>query len=151
MEAELRKVKVSRQLSEETTAFTAQLWVDGEHVGNVKNAGQGGNNQLTPAGDGEGWAKIHAFEEWCKTLPAVEDDRFGTLKMDSDFYLSRMLDAYEETKQLQRWCKTKTVIRLKGGRDDEYATYKKPYSPEFAEYVRKTEPDLAEIINERYL
>jgi len=41
MKPELRKVKVYRGMSEETTAFTAQLWVDGEHIAYLKNDKRG--------------------------------------------------------------------------------------------------------------
>ena len=44
MKAELRKVKIARHMSEETTAFTADLWVDDKHIGHVKNDGRGGAN-----------------------------------------------------------------------------------------------------------
>jgi len=45
---ELRKVKCFPEMSEETEAFTAQLWVDGKHLANVKNSGQGGCNEYQP-------------------------------------------------------------------------------------------------------
>ena len=45
---ELRKVKCFPELSEETEAFTAQLWIDGKHVANLKNDGHGGCNDVRP-------------------------------------------------------------------------------------------------------
>ena len=45
---ELKRVKCYDKLSEETICFTAELWEDGKHIGNLKNDGQGGSNNFTP-------------------------------------------------------------------------------------------------------
>jgi len=39
---ELRKIQLAKNLSEETPAYTAQLWVDGKHFCDVQNQGHGG-------------------------------------------------------------------------------------------------------------
>lgn len=46
MEFELKKVKCFPAMSEETEAFTAQLWENGKHVANIKNDGQGGCHRI---------------------------------------------------------------------------------------------------------
>jgi len=43
---DLKKIKCYEEMSEETQAFSAEFWVDGNHVANVKNDGQGGPNQF---------------------------------------------------------------------------------------------------------
>lgn len=48
---ELRKVSHSKSLSEETPAYSAQVWIDGVHFCDVSNHGQGGSDlQLPPLG-----------------------------------------------------------------------------------------------------
>lgn len=42
MKIELKSLKIARHLSEETTAFTAKISVDGKVVGDVRNDGNGG-------------------------------------------------------------------------------------------------------------
>jgi hypothetical protein len=42
MKVELKKLALYPRLSEETTAFNADLWVDGKKVGYAKNDGHGG-------------------------------------------------------------------------------------------------------------
>ena len=42
MKIELRKLKVAEHMSEGTTAFTADLFVDGVNIGYAKNDGRGG-------------------------------------------------------------------------------------------------------------
>jgi hypothetical protein len=48
MEFELKKIKCYPSLTEETECFTAQLWVNGKHIANVKNDGHGGCNDFEP-------------------------------------------------------------------------------------------------------
>jgi hypothetical protein len=71
--------------------------------------------------------------------------------MNSDLYISLMVEDHQEQQQIKRWCKTKTVVRLKGDKPGEFQVYKKPYDPEFAQRIRNTEPKLLEIVNERYI
>ena len=149
----LKKVKIARFLSEETTAFSAQLWVDGEYIADVSNEGHGGNNRIMHRFDGKGLNtrdKVQAFEAWCEAQPPHQDE-YGSLDMSADFYISLMVDDYQEQQQIKRWCKTKTVIQLKGDELGEFRTYKRPYDPEFAQRIRNTEPNLVEILNERYI
>ena len=48
MKIELKKIKHARSLSEETNAFTAELHVNGEHVADCKNSGNGGMTDVYP-------------------------------------------------------------------------------------------------------
>lgn len=48
MKLELKNIKVSRSLSEETLAYTATLYVDGKRTGRVSNHGMGGNSMIRP-------------------------------------------------------------------------------------------------------
>jgi hypothetical protein len=149
----LKKVKIARFLSEETTAFSAQLWVDGEYIADVSNEGHGGNNRIMHRFDGKGLNtrdKVQAFEAWCEAQPPHVSE-YGSLDMDADYYITLMLEDYEEQQQIKRWCKTKTVIRLEGDKPGEFHTYKVAYDPEFAQRLRDTEPTLLEILNERYI
>jgi hypothetical protein len=51
----------------------------------------------------------------------------------------------------RRICKKQTVIKLKGDDPFSYHTYKRPYTTELAGQIRRAVPDLAEIVNERFL
>jgi hypothetical protein len=46
---ELKKITVHKGLSEETHAYTAQVWVDGVHVCDASNHGHGGCDMQHPA------------------------------------------------------------------------------------------------------
>jgi hypothetical protein len=43
---ELRRFTTNARLSQETTAFAADVWVDGKKVGYAENAGHGGNTNV---------------------------------------------------------------------------------------------------------
>jgi len=47
MKLALKNIKIAKHLSEETTAFTASLYVDGKRVGDVRNGGTGGCNMYS--------------------------------------------------------------------------------------------------------
>ena len=46
MRIELKNVKIYAGLSEETVAFNASVYVDGKKVGDAKNTGHGGSNDV---------------------------------------------------------------------------------------------------------
>jgi hypothetical protein len=149
MDAELRKVKVYKGMSEETVAFTAELWWFGNHIGYVKNDGRGGDNHISHLFDGRGLntgPQVEAFGKWCKDQP----NQHG-LGMSADLYISLMLDDYELEQQMKRWCKKSTVVKLPEHKDGEWIKLNQPYSPEIAKMVREKYPNVVEIANERYL
>jgi hypothetical protein len=149
---ELKKVKIARFMSEDSTAFTAELWVDGNLIGHVKNSGQGGNNLLDPADwTPEGHAKVREFEEWCETQPPSVFEGHS-LSMNSDLFLGLLIEDYEENAMLKRRCKKHMLVKLVEHAGGEFAQYTAPYTPAFAARVKASEGDkLVEIINERFL
>lgn len=68
MKIELKNVKFSEHLSEETNAFTANLYVNGKKCGYVRNDGCGGDTMVQNY-DGTTRNLFHECEEYCKTLP----------------------------------------------------------------------------------
>ncbi|MCH2221038.1 MAG: hypothetical protein MK097_12070, partial [Dechloromonas sp.] len=42
MKIELRRINHNPKLSEETNAYSAEVWIDGEHAFDARNQGQGG-------------------------------------------------------------------------------------------------------------
>lgn len=148
MKVELKRLVTYPRMSEETTAFNADLWIDGKKVGTAENDGHGGSNLLRF----DDRKVEQAFYAWAKTLPP-EKSSFGggDLAMDGDFYISLLVGKYEEEKQYARWCKTKTVFRLKGDKAGEWRTLARLYSPAAKEWVVKTYGDkVEEILNERF-
>lgn len=143
MKVELRNVKVHKDMSEETTCFSAQLWIDGAHAGAVKNDGQGGSNHYwfnNPALD-------KAFTEFAKTQPM--DPEFAALgvPMDSDIYVENLLNEHLERQKVARWCRTKTVFRLPGAKPGEYRTLSVPWGDRAKEILDEKYKGAAVVLN----
>ena len=113
---ELKKVKVAKSLSEDSTAFTADLWWRGSLIALVSNHGRGGNNSIRPA-TRDGWEVLDEFEAWCRTQPPRIDtdpdyaelvtNEDGTTSyvnasypMDADALVDTLLDDYQEMQPL---------------------------------------------------
>lgn len=62
---ELRKVKFSASLSEETNAFTAEVFINGHRAGFASNHGTGGDTEMEPM------ALYHRLKRHTDTLPPV--------------------------------------------------------------------------------
>jgi hypothetical protein len=134
MNVELRKVKYHEDMSDETNCFSAEVWVDGRKLADVRNDGQGGGHRYDVVGghryDGRGNSKWDEFSKWCKAQPhefdfehedQIVNDLFDKwLKAD---------DVRRQQAQLKRWCKKDTVYRLKGEKEGTWWRIKMPYSP----------------------
>lgn len=84
MKIELKNIQHSESLSEETNAFTANLYIDGKFAGYARNDGRGGNTHIQPK-ENTDWELIKNAEEYCKTLPPYTYEADGqkhTMQMD---------------------------------------------------------------------
>ncbi|WP_286775073.1 MULTISPECIES: hypothetical protein [Sphingobacterium] len=72
MNIELKNIKHAPSLSEETEAFTASLYINGEHAGYAKNAGHGGSTDYYHK-DAKGKDLIKQAEEYAKTFKKPDD------------------------------------------------------------------------------
>lgn len=111
MKIELRKVHYSASLSEETNAYSADLYIDGVLTAHVSNHGQGGCDEVHPA-NGKTYDDITSVEQWIK---ANHPPRTTDIKMPdgSMFVMDVTLESlcgdivaeYLSTKELQRLLK----------------------------------------------
>ena len=99
MKLELKKVSHSASLSEETAAFTADLWFDGKKVAFCRNDGRGGSTYVDHY---EGMKEtLKEVYEYAKSLPSIVSH--GTeLEMDLDFKLGLMIDEYLTNKEQKK-------------------------------------------------
>lgn len=149
MKIELKNVKISQDLSEETTAYTATVYVNGQRAFTASNHGQGGSDNYWPV-DAEGKALLLEAEAWAEALPAMEipaGEPMGpcTLPMNLDLYISQLLEEWDLNEQIKRWSRKETVFRRPDTKPGAYLTVKAPYSPAVHAYIMKKYPD-AEII-----
>ena len=167
MEAELRKLKVCDGMSRETTAFNAELWIDGKLAAHVENDGGGGSNFIRYVDRNHGKSAYEtAFNAWTEAMPPVpvEDewptmDGFqpayhGPLKMDAELWIGEEVERIALEQQLRRACGRNTLIRLEGDAANEWRTFKPAmkFTPEVGAQLRtKHGAKLLEIINERFI
>lgn len=120
MKVELRSIKVYDQMSEETTAFTAEIYVDGKKIGYTKNEGHGGCTDAYP------YPEHHSkFNELCSYLESQPDivypeDEYPELSLKCnlehwiDFQISEYLKE-RENKKLIKHCETAICYKVIGG------------------------------------
>ncbi len=105
MKIELKNIKISSFLSQETTAYTAALYVDGRKIGTVENDGHGGCDLFSPENGQEDYERFDAAEALSKA--ATGDD--------IEMVCAKALDDHETAKDLKRLMKSKILYTKDGG------------------------------------
>ena len=141
---QLKNVKIAWNMSEETTAFTATLYIDGKKAADVKNEGRGGDNH--PRFMDRELEK--EFKEFCQTIPYPGE----SYSMTYDSFIGILLGEWIENDDWKKACRKGLVFRVKSDNEDQYRTTKGKYSPELASAIREKYGDnLIDIINERFI
>ena len=172
MQVELKSFKEHKELSDDSLAFSASLWLAGKRTATVTNEGQGGMHRIDPIGPTleklkANRTKLNEFEAYCTTLPDKIEDMNGkpyTVKMDGDVYIDDLvieifkeLDKKDSEKFWKKLCAEGIVVRLVHHSEEQATTVKMggktpKYDPALAVRVRDHYGDsLVEIGNERYL
>lgn len=113
MKIELKKIYFSSKLSEETSAFTADLYVDGKIVGYVKNDGRGSATYYHASGGLNEWDVIRAAEKYCLTLPPLVFS-WGKIDMDLEHYIDHLFNEWLKAKDIKRMEKKGLVFEKDG-------------------------------------
>ena len=108
MKIELRKVSYSPALSEETSNFHADVWIDGKKAGYAQNHGTGGNTNVLPNSLRE------RLDEYGKTLPQVD---IGTstggephlIVQDAEWIVDNLLTNWIVRRDLKRSLKNRAL------------------------------------------
>lgn len=93
MKIELKKLKIAEHMSEETTAFTADIFVNGKEAGYAKNDGHGGCT-FYHAYEGKR-SLMEAAEKHCLTLPPIKyDGALGPMeiKMNLEHFIDQLVE-----------------------------------------------------------
>jgi hypothetical protein len=103
MKIQLKNIKYSEWVSEETACYQANIYLNGKHVGYCSNDGKGGCTSYNRIPNVD-YKVIQAMEEYCKGLPPIEYDsniRKGskfTINMTLEHYLDDLLTEYLKAK-----------------------------------------------------
>ena len=129
MKIELKSIKFSEAMSEETNAFTANLYINGKKVGYCKNQGHGGCTDYNSDAP-EFRSVIKDAETYCSALPktkwkGMEFDQ--SLESVIDQLLEDWLKA-KETKKMERRMKTCVLVGVPDASSYAYYNFKRPLS-----------------------
>lgn len=153
---ELKNIKVHLGLSHETHAYTASVYLNGQRVGTVENAGHGGPDQFN--GPLEVYRQMN---DWCKAnLPAehtdIEDPNdpsgFYTYQPDFEALCQAQVEVFLLQKEVRALLAKDVVFREQNDTGLRTMTYRKkgkkqPYSEDMLAAFRKSYPD-ALVLNE---
>lgn len=139
--AELKAVKIYNSMSEETTCFEANLYLDGVKLGSVKNRGTGGETELHLSRE-----NLKKFNEYAKTLPMwgwsdgtefldLDDKKKKKwVHQDAEMVVDNLLDKHMYTQDLKKELR-KGVVIAEDNNHPQYMVYS------YKKYPRlKTEP-----------
>jgi hypothetical protein len=111
MKLELRNLKINLAFSEETTCFTATLYVEGVRTAECRNEGHGGSTDVR-AFEGRDKVLLQA-EQYCLTLPPVKYNNIE-IKSDIEFVVDELVEAELKRRdqvQMQKRMITKLVMQ----------------------------------------
>jgi hypothetical protein len=120
---ELRKITHNAKLSEETNAFTAQIWVDGAYFCDVMNQGHGGPDIHSVPKGGVGFQeRLRALEETVKRdFPKIDVSYLhrkpaGTEMMDASLetVVGGLLEDYLTIRDMKRRLAKNVVYQVPG-------------------------------------
>jgi hypothetical protein len=107
MKIELKNIHHSPSLSEETEAFTANLYINDIHAGYAKNQGHGGPTDYDWH-DERGRKLIAEAEAYCKALPPEKFEMDGKqhfFEMNLEQFIDNLLSRHLDEKELQKFRK----------------------------------------------
>lgn len=98
MKIELKNLKYFASLSEETNAFTANLYINGKVCGVAKNSGHGGETYVLVSNR----ELYNQFLEHLKTLPKIKIGK-NYYNVDTDLYIGDLVCKILEQKRLKKF------------------------------------------------
>lgn len=105
MKIELRKLQIAKQLSEESTAYTAEIWIDGERAFLASNRGCGGCDLFRPVGR----YSLQEVEDWLLENRPMVAYRGLEVPTDLEIEVTMLMDSIEVTKRLKRLMRANVV------------------------------------------
>lgn len=111
----LKSLKTMPSLSEETTAYTATVYVDGEKFAEASNSGQGGEDRIHPVGRFT-YDDLAALEARIKaTYPKFDlGEGLGEIDMDLSLLIGEEITNGEWLKDYRRAIKKKVLFTKPG-------------------------------------
>lgn len=100
MKLELKKIKLGPG-SEETTQFTAELYVNGKFAAHCDNSGKGGPTDIRAYGKGD-QKLVDEAEKYCATLPPLDLGGGTSIPMNLEHWVDDQVYKAEKEKEIKR-------------------------------------------------
>lgn len=90
MNIQLKNIKIFNGMSQETTSFTATLYVNNVKIAYVSNGGTGGSTNVI-AINYELRNEVEAANAYCKKLPPVKTP-YGSMNMNLELFIDNLIE-----------------------------------------------------------
>lgn len=161
IKVELKSIRTHASLSEETTAYSAKIVVDGVMLGEVSNSGQGGCDRFQAVKKSPEGA-YRMYDEACRRVKAEmprqnladPGEPENMVDDDMDYLCSRLVADDDLRKRMRRMMKTRVLVFEKGRPTvpgtplHEYRLQSPTVLSAIATSIRRRHPD-AWILNEQ--
>jgi hypothetical protein len=136
---------------DEGDAFSCTMYVNSKKAAYVRYDGRGGCYlyHWVDGWQGQMRKRVDGYIASLPKVPTTFGGKTCMLDKNLDWVLDDIINVMLETRQLKRWCKTKTVITKPGGDDGQYITWKGLPTPALRAHIAAKYPS-AEIINDRF-
>lgn len=121
MKIELRRINHNPKLSEETNAYSAEVWIDGEYAFDARNQGQGGCDFYRQTGR---WTEAEV-NAWLKTNRPIRPFQGLTLEHDLEAEVGDLLEHELEHRRLKRLLRT-NLVTIERGQIFQYPLRRRP-------------------------
>lgn len=128
MKIEVRNLKHSASLSEETHAYTATIYVDGKPAFNASNHGTGGPDMYHPIAPFT-WEDEKRIDEWLKANKPPHTDYGMTIEHSLEIEVGDQINQILAKRQLDRMLKKKLVVIVEEKGQVALATYPAKFAP----------------------
>jgi hypothetical protein len=129
MKIELKNLKVAASLSEETTAYTATIYIDGARAFDASNRGHGGCDLYRAVEGYTGPSEIE-INQWLKANTPQVKCLGTTLDNTLELVVGDLLEQHERRKILDRYLRSRITVIVQGKSGGEaLATYPTKYKP----------------------
>lgn len=148
MKITLKNIEYSERLSEETSAFSATVYIDGVPAFGVSNHGTGGCDEHYPL-KGQSYEKMRKklaeLEAYAKTLPS-EVYQGITIERSAESLIGNALTEFLLVRDVKKELAKRTVAKIAGR--PRLASFKVKYSPAVAALLRGPKYNAEVILNE---
>lgn len=150
---ELKNLDVNKRMSEETWAFTATVYLNGERVAIAENRGRGGQTMLRPYTNRNGNNRTDGRDELREVvadLPNV-DSQIGDegLNLDAEATVHSLVGHTLHKRKIKRHISGgKVVFRTSGQAEGAFSYVKHRGNPEAALEAMKEQHDVVEVYND---